>query len=85
LKTDVSDTDRRTLARGPQIMANATHALITRPAAGGLGQFYTEQEILAEDEVDDRTGYRLAARDEDLTPNFSPPNIPLPTIRTPQP
>jgi citronellol/citronellal dehydrogenase len=71
----------RAQARSPQIMADATHALVTRPAAGCTGHFYTDEEILAEEGVDDFTGYRLAARDEDLTPNFYLPNIPQPKIR----
>jgi citronellol/citronellal dehydrogenase len=74
----------RAQARSPQIMADATHALITRPAAGCTGHFYTDEEILAEEGVDDFTAYRLAACDEDLTPNFYLPDIPLPTIRTPK-
>lgn len=74
----------RAQARSPQIMADATHALVTRPAAECTGHFYTDEEILAQEGVDDLTGYRLPARDEDLTPNFYLPNIPLPRIRTPK-
>ena len=72
----------RAQARSPQIMADATHALITRPAAECTGHFYTDEEILVEEGVDDFTAYRLAARDEDLTPNFYLPDVPLPKIRT---
>jgi citronellol/citronellal dehydrogenase len=75
----------RAQARSPQIMADAAHALVTRPAAECTGHFYTDEAILAEEGVDDLTGYRLAARDEDLTPNFYLPNIQLPKIRTPKP
>jgi citronellol/citronellal dehydrogenase len=66
----------RSQARSPQIMADAVHALVTRPAATCTGHFYTDEEILAEEGVDDLTGYRLAARDEDLTPNFYLPKLP---------
>jgi citronellol/citronellal dehydrogenase len=72
----------RAQARSPQIMADATHALITRPAAECTGHFYTDEQILVEEGVDDFTAYRLAARDEDLTPNFYLPDVPLPKIRT---
>ncbi|WP_235892248.1 SDR family oxidoreductase [Mycolicibacterium hodleri] len=74
----------RAQARSPQIMADAAHALVTRPAATCTGHFYTDEEILAEEGIHDLTAYRLAARDEDLTPNFYLPNIPLPQIRTPR-
>lgn len=74
----------RAQARSPQIMADAAHALVTRPAAECTGHFYTDEEILAEEGVSDFTAYRLAARDEDLTPNFYLPNVPLPRIRTPK-
>jgi citronellol/citronellal dehydrogenase len=66
----------RSQARSPQIMADAVHALVTRPAATCTSHFYTDEEILAEEGVDDLTGYRLAARDEDLTPNFYLPKLP---------
>lgn len=74
----------RAQARSPQIMADAAHALVTRPAAGCTGHFYTDEAILAEEGVDDFAAYRLAARDEDLTPNFYLPDVPLPKIRMPK-
>ena len=60
----------RAQARSPQIMADAVHALVTRPAAECTGHFYTDEEVLLEEGVDDLSGYRLADREEDLTPNF---------------
>jgi NAD(P)-dependent dehydrogenase (short-subunit alcohol dehydrogenase family) len=66
-------------ARTPQIMADAVHALVTRSAAACTGHFYTDEEILREEGVDDLSGYRLAEREEDLTPNFYLPSAPLPT------
>jgi citronellol/citronellal dehydrogenase len=60
----------RSQARSPQIMADAVHALVTRPAAECTGHFYTDEEVLLQEGVDDLSGYRLAAREEDLTPNF---------------
>ena len=74
----------RAQARTPQIMADAAHALVIRPAAECTGHFYTDEDILAEEGIDDLTGYRLAARDEDLTPNFYLPHVPLPRIRAPK-
>jgi NAD(P)-dependent dehydrogenase (short-subunit alcohol dehydrogenase family) len=68
----------RAQARSPQIMADAVHALATRPASACSGHFYTDEEILREEGQDDLTGYRLAAREEDLVPNFylSPARVP---------
>jgi NAD(P)-dependent dehydrogenase (short-subunit alcohol dehydrogenase family) len=60
----------RSQTRSPQIMADAVHALVSRPAAECSGHFYTDEEVLHEEGVNDLSGYRLAAREEDLTPNF---------------
>jgi NAD(P)-dependent dehydrogenase (short-subunit alcohol dehydrogenase family) len=72
----------RAQARSPQIMADAVHALVTRPAAACTGNFYTDEQILREEDWDDDdlSEYRLAAREEDLTPNFYLPSAPLPTV-----
>jgi NAD(P)-dependent dehydrogenase (short-subunit alcohol dehydrogenase family) len=60
----------RAQARSPQIMADAVHALVTRPAAACSGHFYTDEQILRDEGVDDLSGYLLAASEQDLTPNF---------------
>lgn len=70
----------RAQGRSPQIVADAVHALVTRPAGTCSGHFYTDEDILREEGVDDLSKYRLAARDEDLTPNFYLPSAPLPTV-----
>jgi hypothetical protein len=61
-------------------MADAVHALVIRPAAACSGRFYTDEEVLREEGVDDLSGYRLAATDDDLTPNFYLPSTPLPAV-----
>jgi citronellol/citronellal dehydrogenase len=68
----------RAQARSPRIVADAIHALVSRPAAECSGHFYTDEEILREEGVDDLSKYLLAAREEDLTPNFYLPSTPLP-------
>jgi NAD(P)-dependent dehydrogenase (short-subunit alcohol dehydrogenase family) len=70
----------RVQARSPQIMADAVHALVTRQAAACTGNFYTDEEILREEgwDDDDVATYRLAAREQDLAPNFYLPSAPLP-------
>jgi NAD(P)-dependent dehydrogenase (short-subunit alcohol dehydrogenase family) len=72
----------RAQARSPQIMADAVHALISRDPAVCSGHFYTDEEILREEgwDDDDLSEYRLAARNEDLTPNFYLPSASLPTV-----
>ncbi len=57
-------------ARRPEIMADAVHALVTRTATECTGRFYTDEEVLREEGISDLSGYRLADREEDLTPNF---------------
>ncbi|MEB3065100.1 SDR family oxidoreductase [[Mycobacterium] zoologicum] len=67
-------------ARSPRIMADALHALVTRSAGECSGCFYTDEEVLREEGIDDLSEYRLAARDEDLTPNFYLSSSPLPKV-----
>ncbi|OBG90460.1 short chain dehydrogenase [Mycobacterium sp. E3251] len=69
----------RAQARDPRIMADALHALITRPA-DCTGHFYTDEEVLREEGIDDFAGYRLAAHEDDLTPNFYLPSTPVPAL-----
>lgn len=69
----------RSQARGPQIMADAVHALVTRPSADCTGNFFTDEQVLREEGIEDFSHYRLAAREEDLTPNFYLSTTPLPT------
>ncbi|MCT7657133.1 SDR family oxidoreductase [Mycobacterium deserti] len=71
----------RAQARDPRIMAEAVVTLVTRPAAVCTGNFYSDEEVLRGEGVDDLSSYRLAASEEDLTPNFYLPSTPLPKIR----
>lgn len=67
-------------ARSPQIMADAAHAIVTRPPATCSGHFYTDEDVLTEEGITDFSAYRLAAREEDLTPNFYLSSTLLPTV-----
>lgn len=60
----------RAQARSPEIMADAVHALVTRPATECTGNFLTDEQVLRDVGLDDFSGYRLAAREEDLAPSF---------------
>jgi citronellol/citronellal dehydrogenase len=66
----MGEQEVRAQARSPQIMADAVHALVTRPASECSGHFYTDEEVLREEGVEDFSSYRLAEREENLTPNF---------------
>jgi citronellol/citronellal dehydrogenase len=70
----------RAQARDPRVMSDALHALVTRPAAECSGRFYTDEQVLYEEGVVDLSGYRLAASEDDLTPNFYLPSTPLPAV-----
>jgi citronellol/citronellal dehydrogenase len=45
--------------RSPAIMADAAHAILTRPAAGFSGRFLIDDEVLAEAGVTDLSGYAV--------------------------
>ncbi|MGV0793216.1 SDR family oxidoreductase [Mycolicibacterium sp. XJ1819] len=70
----------RAQARDPRIISDAIAALVTRPAAECTGNFYTDEDVLRGEGVGDFSGYRLAAREEDLSPNFYLASAPLPSV-----
>jgi citronellol/citronellal dehydrogenase len=57
-------------ARSTQIMADAAHALLAQAPTACTGRFLTDVDVLREAGLDDFAAYRLAAREEDLVPNF---------------
>lgn len=57
-------------SRTPEIMADAAHAILTAPSNAASGQFYIDDEVLAENSVTDFSQYRLAEREEDLQLDF---------------
>jgi citronellol/citronellal dehydrogenase len=44
-------------SRSPEIVADAAHAILTRPAAEATGNFYIDDEVLAEEGVTDLSKY----------------------------
>lgn len=44
-------------ARDPRIMADAAHAVLTRPSRGCTGNFFIDDEVLAEEGITDLSGY----------------------------
>jgi citronellol/citronellal dehydrogenase len=65
-------------ARGPQIMADAAHAVLTgsnlagNPATGAspTGNFYTDEQVLAAAGVTDFRPYSLGAAEDELVPDI---------------
>ncbi|WP_020672780.1 SDR family oxidoreductase [Amycolatopsis nigrescens] len=57
-------------SRTPEIMADAAHAILVRPSAESTGNFYIDDEVLAEEGVTDFAKYRLCEREEDLQLDF---------------
>src|SRR5690554_3176420 len=45
--------------RSPEIMADAAHAVLSRPAAGFTGRFLIDDEVLAEAGITDLSGYAV--------------------------
>ncbi|CAN5444705.1 NAD(P)-dependent oxidoreductase [soil metagenome] len=45
-------------ARSPEIMADSAHAILTRPAAECTGNFFIDDEVLAEEGVTDLSPYK---------------------------
>jgi citronellol/citronellal dehydrogenase len=58
-------------SRRPEIMADAAHAILTKPSREFTGRTLIDDEILAEDGVTDFSVYRFGdTREEDLAPDF---------------
>lgn len=61
-------------ARGPQIMADAAHAVLTggnlRAGAATTGNFYTDEQVLAAAGVADFRPYSLGAPEDQLVPDI---------------
>jgi citronellol/citronellal dehydrogenase len=65
-----SEAERRRV-RNPQIMADAAHAILRRPAREFTGQFCIDEQILREDGASDFSAYRPPdVREQDLLPDF---------------
>ena len=59
------------VSRKPDIVADAAHAILTRPARECTGNTFIDDEVLAGEGVTDLSGYRLgAASDEALQPDI---------------
>ncbi len=61
------------LSRGPEIMADAAHAVLTRPSRACTGQFLIDEEVLRAAGVTDFSIYAPQAGDEALFADFFVP------------
>ena len=57
------------LTRSPEIMADAAYEIFTRPSSEATGNFYVDDEVLAEAGITDLSGYSMTP-DADLMPDF---------------
>lgn len=57
-------------SRTPEIMADAAHAILTKPSTEVTGQCFIDDEVLAGEGVTDFAKYRLCDSDAELTPDF---------------
>ncbi len=54
------------LSRSADIMADAAHAILSRPSTQSTGNFFTDESVLTEEGVSDFTGYSLGAAEDEL-------------------
>lgn len=57
-------------SRTPQIMADAAHAILTKPAREVTGRFFIDDDVLEAEGVTDLSGYLNGGREEDLVLDF---------------
>ncbi|MBT1002524.1 NAD(P)-dependent oxidoreductase [Paenarthrobacter sp. DKR-5] len=57
-------------SRSPEIMADAAHAVLTRPSRDCSGNFFTDEQVLREEGVTDFSGYSNGAPEDRLLPDI---------------
>jgi citronellol/citronellal dehydrogenase len=57
-------------SRSPEIMADAAHAILTRDSRKCTGNFFVDDDVLAEDGVTDFAKYHLGEADDELLPEL---------------
>lgn len=57
-------------SRTPRIVADAAHAVLTRPSRSCTGNFFTDEQVLREEGVTDFTRYSRGAPDDRLMPDI---------------
>jgi citronellol/citronellal dehydrogenase len=57
-------------SRKPEIMADAAHAILTRSSREATGNFYIDDEVLAEEGISDLSGYGYTDDQSELLPDI---------------
>ena len=57
-------------SRSSDIMADAAHAVLTRPSREATGNFYTDEQVLREEGISDFRPYSLGAPEDQLMQDF---------------
>lgn len=67
----ITGPDFRRRCRKPEIMADAAHVILTRPAKTCTGNFFIDDEVLASAGITDLSPYRHdGVQEKDLVPDF---------------
>lgn len=67
---NVISAEMATRSRTPEIMADAAHAVLTKPSREFTGRFLIDDEVLTTEGVTDFAGYRLCDSEADLQLDF---------------
>lgn len=67
---NVVGSELASYSRTPDIVADASHAILTKPSGDVTGNFFIDDEVLTAEGMGDLSAYRLAAREEDLQLDF---------------
>jgi citronellol/citronellal dehydrogenase len=57
-------------SRKPEIVADAAHAILTRPSRETTGNFFLAEDVLAEEGITDLSGYSYGDGDSELIPDL---------------
>jgi citronellol/citronellal dehydrogenase len=57
-------------SRKPEIVADAAHAILTRPSREATGNFFLAEDVLAEEGITDLRGYSYGDGDSELIPDL---------------
>jgi citronellol/citronellal dehydrogenase len=57
-------------SRKPEIVADAAHAILTRPSREATGNFFLAEDVLAEEGITDLSGYSYSDGDTELIPDL---------------
>ncbi|WP_323961071.1 NAD(P)-dependent oxidoreductase [Arthrobacter sp. JZ12] len=70
IRTMPGGSELVTASRSPQIVADAAHAILVRPARECTGNFLTDEEVLRQEGVTDFRRYSLGAEEHRLVPDI---------------